>query len=175
MDKVSVALCIPTYERSDIVEEFLEECSEYYLDAGMDIYFYDGSSDTKTEKAVRRYQESRHIYYIKRPENFTFYMIFQGYGFQKEYDFIWPFGDATRYTKEAIELIVSNLKLQYDMICVDGTGLSKTGTRIFLKPQEFMRECAWHMDYIGATLLNQHTILNNVDWVHYEREHRKDL
>ena len=173
MDKVSVALCVRTSDRSDIVEEFLAECSEYYLDVGMDIYFYDGSKDTKTEKVVRKYQKDRCIYYIRRPEDYTVYMTFKGYGLKKKYDFIWLFGDAVRYTKEAIEKIVSNLKLEYDMICIDGSGLTKTGTRIFSEPQEFMRECAWRVDYMGATLVNQHTMLNNVDWMLYEEELRK--
>ena len=56
MEKVSAALCIPTSERSDMVEEFLVESSGYYLEAGMDIYFYDGSGDTKTEEIVHKFQ-----------------------------------------------------------------------------------------------------------------------
>lgn len=173
MGNVSVALCIPTYQRSEIVEEFLSECAEYYLDAGMDIYFYDGSEDTKTEDVVRKYQESSRIYYIKRPENYNTLMIFEGYGRTKEYDFIWLFGDASRYTKEAVEEIVFNLKLEYDVICVDGTDCSKTETQTFSKPQEFMRKCAWRVDYVGGTLINWHTMLSNIDWAAYNKEYRK--
>lgn len=173
MGKVSVALCIPTYQRSDIVEEFLTESAIYYLDAGMDIYFYDGSEDTKTEEVVREHQKDGRIYYIKRPENYTALIIFEGYGLEKEYDFIWMLGDAVRYTKGAVEQIVSHLNLEYDMICIDGSGLSKTGTRIFTEPQKFMSECAWRVDYIGATLLNQHTMLDNVDWVYCKDEYKK--
>lgn len=174
MGEVSVALCIPTYRRSNIVEEFLAECSQNYLNAGMDIYFYDGSEDTETEKVVRKYQKNNRIYYIRRQEKFSILMVYQGFGFEREYDFIWLFGDAVRYTEEAIKQMVSKLELKYDMICVDGSGLSKTGTKVFSEPQKFMRECAWRVDYIGATLLNCHTMLNNVDWIYYEEDYRKN-
>lgn len=173
MEKVSAALCIPTSERSDMVEEFLVESSGYYLEAGMDIYFYDGSGDTKTEEIVHKYQEGRRIFYIKRPAEYNIYMILQGFGFQREYDFICLFGDAVRYTKEAVETIVSNLKLEYDMVCIDGSGLSKTGTRTFSEPREFMRECAWRVDYLGATFINWHTMLKDVDWNYYDEKYRK--
>lgn len=170
MRNISVALCIQTYERSEIVEEFLAECSNYYLETGIDIYFYDGSQDKKTEDVVRKYQVNNRIYYIKRPENYTPLMIFEGYGLEKEYDFVWLFGDASRYAKVAVEQIISNLKLEYDMICVDGAGLGEMGTRVFDTPQEFMSKCACRVDYVGGTLLNCHTMLSDVDWKFYYEE-----
>lgn len=173
MGNISVALCIPTYERSEIVEEFLRESAIYYLDAGMDIYFYDGSEDTKTEEVVRKYLVDDRIYYIKRPKNYTLLMSFQGFGLKKEYDFLWLFGESVRHTKEAVSRIMSELKLEYDMICVDGSIFSKTGTRIFTEPQEFMRECAWRVDYIGGTILNCHTMLRDIDWKFYNKEWKK--
>lgn len=41
----SIALCIPTYQRHECVNEFLCEYAGYYQKYGIDIYYYDSSPD----------------------------------------------------------------------------------------------------------------------------------
>ena len=43
-----IALCIPTYENSKVVEDFLINCAPYYMECGIDIYFYDSSREDAT-------------------------------------------------------------------------------------------------------------------------------
>ena len=44
----NIALCIPTYKRPRVVEDFINTCASYYLYAGIDIYYYDSSPDSET-------------------------------------------------------------------------------------------------------------------------------
>lgn len=167
MGNISVALCIPTYERSEWIADFLENYAPHYIEAGIDIYYYDGSESTKTEEVVCSYAESGHIYYIKRPSTWYVPMIFQGYGLCKEYDFIWLCNDAVQLKKDAIDILAANLSTYYDMIEVNGTGYG-AGTRVFRNCNEYMQKCAWHVTLYGAVLLNTHTMLDRIDWRKYE-------
>lgn len=174
MSKVSVALCIPTYERSECVADFLENYAPHYIEAGIDIYYYDGSGSTKTEEVVCNYPKKEHVYYIKRPVDFHPLMIFQGYGLRKEYDFIWLCNDGFQYAKDAIKIIMTNLCADYDIVEINQSSLG-IGTRIFYSYSEYMQKCAPYAGAWGAVLLNSHTMLNNVNWNNYEDLFAMDL
>lgn len=167
MGKVSVALCIPTYERSEWIADFLENYAPHYIEAGIDIYYYDGSESTKTEEVICSYPQKNHVYYIKRPSEWQPLMIFQKYGLKKEYDFIWLCNDAVQLKKDAIDILMANLNTDYDIVEVNGTGYGP-GTKIFRNCNEYMQQCAWHLTLYGAALLNTHTILNRIDWEKYK-------
>jgi len=174
MENISVALCIVTYERSNIVQDFLINCSAYYIQAGIDIYYYDSSVSDKTESVVCNWPDQDHIYYIRMPSEMRpstkVYKIFQGYGLRKDYDFIWLSNDGLQCSSPAIEHLMSNLSLEYDIVEPCHTDRENIGTKIFTDPNEYMQMCAWHLTLFGATLLNSHTMLNNVDWACYENK-----
>lgn len=170
----SLALCIPTYERKDMVEDFLVRCSEYYIAAGIDIYYYDSSVSDETETLLREWADGAHIYYVRLPSelhpNAKAFKIFQGYGLKKEYDFIWLSNDGLQCSKPAIERIMSGLSLEYDIIEVIDAArdYNNVGTRTFTDQNEYMQKCAWYLGLFGAGILNVHTMLDGVDWESYE-------
>ena len=169
-----IALCIPTYERWDMVEDFLIRCSEYYIAAGIDIYYYDSSVSNETEALLQRWSDGEHIHYVRMPSelhpNAKAYKIFQGYGLKKEYDFIWLSNDGLQCSRAAIEQLISNLSLEYDIIeIVDAEkDYNHVGTRTFTDRNEYMQNCAWYLGLFGAAILNVHTMLEGVDWKSYE-------
>lgn len=174
MEKVSLALCIPTYERSNMVEEFLVNYSSYYIQAGIDIYYYDSSVSDHTKDVVCSWPDQDHVHYIRMPSemhgNIKVYKIFQGYGLKKSYDFIWLTNDGIRCLESAIEQLMSNLSLEYDMVQISQLDCKhkNVGTRVFTDPNEYMQLCGWHLNLFGAVVLNNHTMLNCVDWTYYE-------
>jgi len=178
MGNISVALCIPTYERSNLVQDFLINCSGYYIQAGIDIYYYDSSVSDETKDIVCSWPDQDHIHYVRMPSemhaNEKAYKFLQGHGLKKEYDFIWLSNDAMQCTKEAIEQLMSALSLEYDIIdIVGGSRVSmckNLETRIFTDSNEYMQKCALNLMLFGASLLNAHTMLNGVDWVSYEEK-----
>ena len=174
MGNISLALCIPTYERSSFVEDFLVNCSAYYVQAGIDIYYYDSSISDETKNVVCGWPDQNHIHYVRMPSdlhpNVKVYKIFQGYGLKKEYDFIWLSNDGLQSSQAAIAQIVENLKLSYDVIVPNSADYENIGTKVFTDRDEFMKDCAWRMTLFGAAILNWHTVLNHANWVFYENK-----
>lgn len=58
----SIALCIPTYQRHECVNEFLCEYAGYYQKYGIDIYYYDSSPDDLTFSIVMNSVKQIRIY-----------------------------------------------------------------------------------------------------------------
>lgn len=172
MSSISLALCIPTYERDNMVEDFLINCSAYYVQAGIDIYYYDSSVSDKTKNVVCGWSDQEHIHYVRLPTDMhpsvKVYKFFQGYGLKKEYDFIWPSNDTLQCKETAIGQLMFNLSLDYDIVEINQADREKIGSRVFTDPNEYMQMCAWHLGLLGAAALNRHTMLNSVDWAFYE-------
>lgn len=172
-----LALCIPTYKRPQVVEDFLKTCATYYLDAGIDIYYYDSSSDSDTEKIINKYKNDN-LYYIRMsadiPSNMKVYKIYSGYGLKRKYDFIWVCGDAIQYAQVAIDNLMERLDSCYDIIQMDCRDYGKIGDRIYTDYNEYLRDCAWELTLYGSAILNSDTILKNVDWDYYEKTYSKE-
>lgn len=173
MKDIKIAVCIPTYNRSQIVDEFLVRCSADYLNFGIDIYIYDSSTDNETERVVKLWQERLGcLYYIRMPSclhaNMKVFKIFQQQGLKVIYDFIWVCGDSLRFSKEALSLIVPRVTPDYDMIEVNGMDKEKLGIRVYDDLNDYFKDCAWHLTLFGAVLLNVKTMLTGVDWKGYE-------
>ena len=170
-----IALCIPTYKRSECVKEFLQEYAPYYTELGIDIYYYDSSPDTKTQEIVLGYaQKEERIHYIKMPEelhsNAKVYKIFQQYGLEKKYDFLWVCNDAIRWAENALAGIIEQVDSKYDIIEPDYDDVEQLGQKEYSDYNEYLRDCAWKLTLYGAAMVNIDTILSNVDWKRYEEE-----
>lgn len=165
----SVALCIPTHGRSELVRDFLESCADYYIPSGVDIYYYDSSADRQTEAVVTSWKDQEHVHYIRMegaPLGEKLLRIFQGDGLRKEYDFLWLSNDATQFIPSDLALILQNLSESYDFIEFDN--FPNIETRVFTDPDELLganTNCV----HIGASVMNVRTMLRDVDWSKYEK------
>ncbi|MDR1772933.1 MAG: hypothetical protein LBS02_20230 [Hungatella sp.] len=173
MEDIKIAVCIPTYDRSQIMKEFLESCSADYANFGIDIYIYDSSTNDETENMVMLWKERLNgLYYIRVPScihaNIKVFKIFQQQGLKNAYDFIWVCGDSLRFSEKALSSILQNVTLEYDMIEVNANDVGKLGTRVYNNHNDYFRDCAWHLALFGAVILNVKTMLSNVDWNDYE-------
>ena len=123
MNSLSMAVCIPTYERKDIVEDFLNTCYESYTAAGIDLYFYDSSMGDDTERLIQSWLPKGRLYYIRMPSdmhpNAKAYKIFQGFGLEKDYDFILLSSDGLQHKVDIISQAMECLDLKHDMIIWD--------------------------------------------------------
>ena len=65
-----LAFCIPTYNRSTMVEEFLEQFASLFYQLGIDIFFYDSSEDNATELVAKKWKKVyENIDYIHTPSD----------------------------------------------------------------------------------------------------------
>ena len=178
MAALTMAVCIPTYERRDIVEDFLNNCYDTYTAAGSDLYFYDSSIGNDTQELIQQWLPKGQLYYIRMPSdmhpNAKAYKIFQGCGLEKEYDFILLSSDGLQHKADIVSQAMECLELKHDMIILDWIGEQDEGSRIISNLDELMVSCAYHMSSFGAVILNTHTMLHDVDWASYEERFLKE-
>ena len=68
--KTTIALCIPTYERCDVLKDFFITCAQYYIESGIDIYIYDSSISDDTRKLVLEWRKKyKAINYVSISES----------------------------------------------------------------------------------------------------------
>lgn len=93
--KYSIACCFLTHNHPDIVKDILDKCLKIYANFGVDIFFYDDSDDDATKQiAEKKISEgASNLFYIDVHSaingDHKYYLILQGYGLPKDYDYIW--------------------------------------------------------------------------------------
>lgn len=168
--RYNIALCIPTRNSAAMVQDFLERCSSHYIGTGIDIYYYDSSEDDATKEVVCGWEKNKnHIHYIRMPAETTLaekqLHILMGRGLKKSYDFLSLSNDSTQYSAKVIQQIVNGICLEYDFIVYSNDKELKT--RTYTNPDLFLLECGrWSM-HLGGSMMNVHTMLNEVDWDAY--------
>lgn len=162
----SLAICIITYERAESVRAFLENCAAYYIAAGADIYYYDSSRNDETEMIVTTWTDKDHVHYLRLPPELTpnekMYRVFQGFGWEKHYDFMALTNDSNQFSQRAVEHLMQCLRKTYDII------VYTEKTYKSCDPQEFFNVCGRGLMHLGCTFVNVHTVLENVNWAKYE-------
>ncbi len=176
--KGELAVCIPTYCRKAIVEELLKTNMELFLKYGIDVYIYDSSDDDHTQLLVETWQKIYfNLYYVRFPpelhSNMKVYKIFQKYSLYKDYDYLWVCSDSIRWAEEVIIQVKNQLANGYDMIVINYRDESHSGEKEYCDPVFFAKECGWHLTLYGATVLNTHTMLENVNWKELQKKYNK--
>lgn len=171
-----LAICIPTYNNSEIVEELLIRCGDIYKRKSFDVYIYDSSENEETKVVVNRFQKKyNNLFYtaIKSSvhSNRKVYMIYKKFSEETRYDYIWVCSDSIRWKENIFDRIEKELEKDYDIIVVNHRDAEKIGTREYNDINQLFLACAWHMTLYGATILNVKTILNHVDWKYYIRKY----
>ena len=166
-----IALCIPIYKTYQLAEEFLKEYSASYIQAGIDIYYYDSTPDDSVKKVIDNWVDDEHIYYIEmRSATHSVekvYQIFQGIGLQFEYEYIWMCNDAVRCSHIGLEKLLYQMKKNFDIITIDVCDTEKNVDCIFTSPNDYVQHCFNTMTLYGSIILNAKTFLKDVDWSKY--------
>ncbi len=162
----SLAICVATYERPELIRDFLEKCAAYYAEAGVDVYFYDSSKSDETEKLVLSWPEQEHVFYVRIPSDVPLsekmLMILQQYGLNRSYDFVCLSNDSTQYSKDAIKYLMEKLNMRFDYVIYQ-----YRYSGVIKNPRKLLN-CGADAQHLGASFLNVRTMLTGVDWSSYE-------
>lgn len=164
-----LAICVPTYNRPDVIQELMAKGLSIFQEYEIDIYIYDSSEGTETEKIV---EENKNIYsnlsYIRVDSsvhsNMKVYNIYRHYQHVALYKYIWICADYIRWSEAVIKAVCENLDKEYDMLIVNHHDVENIGTREYDDKNELFVDCAWHMTLYGATIIKIETVLKDVDW-----------
>ena len=142
-----LAFCIPTYNRSTMVEEFLEQFASLFYQLGIDIFFYDSSEDNATELAAKKWKKVyENIDYIHTPSdwhaNHKVMYIYEQYVKNHIYDYLWICGDSVRHSEKILKQIIALLDSDYDIIVINGIDKGRIGTREYADGNELFQDCA---------------------------------
>ncbi|RKJ42005.1 hypothetical protein D7X94_00565 [Acutalibacter sp. 1XD8-33] len=178
-----IAMCIPIYRTYELAQEFLENYSKNYLETGIDIYYYDSTPDDSVKSVIDKWVDNDRIFYLKMDSKLhsseKVFKIYQGYGLQYEYQYIWLCNDGIRCSKMALETISLQLAENYDFIVLDPLSTSRTdqniekNQKVFYSQSEFFDKCLVATRLYGGTILNARTMLAGVDWERYESAYLK--
>lgn len=169
MGDIKLAVCIPTYNRPEVIEELIQTSNQQYMQHHFDIFIYDSSEDTRTEEVVREYKKQlSNLYYVKIDpkihSNMKVYNIFREFGHSLKYDYLWVCSDSIRWSQQVLDSVDTYTKKEYDIIIPNYRDVEKVGDREYTDKNSLFLDCAWHMTLYGATILKVSTMLSNVNW-----------
>lgn len=167
---MNVAMCIPTYNRSKVVEDTLSRGIENYKKYGIDIYYYDGSTNDDTKKLVQKYidQGYTNIKYISEsdPEK-RHVLCFTGGGLEKEYDYVWPVKDRVWFEEPTLVKVMQAMQEGHDAIflgvlpCFSNPTV---GTKVYTEPEEFYRDWGYLVTSLDVNIFKRETMISELTY-----------
>jgi hypothetical protein len=151
-----LAVCIPTHNRREVLEECLESILPQADVLGVGVCVSDNGSSDGTWPALealkRQYpwmQILRHTRDIGYRDNLT------GVVLSSHAQYVWPIGDKLVLLPGALEFVVAELvRLHPDAIVVNAPGrVISIAEKVYTDPQVCLTELGWHTDLLGATVL----------------------
>jgi len=168
--KKTLAMFVPTYNRSLIINELFDENLFLYAKYDIDLYIYDSSEDDETDKIVKTFQNNfENLYYVRLPSdmhtNVKAYKIFQKYSWVRDYDYIWLCNDIKRFYPETISGLMDIISTSvYDIIILDQYRIASANNREYSDINQFFIENTWQLTNFGTSLLKTSTMLDGVNW-----------
>lgn len=164
-----IAVCIPTYNRIDLIREFLETQTEIYFNNNIDIWIYDSNEGDECKKLVNKYSEIyNNIFYVSIASsvhsNEKVMRIYQGQDRGKKYEYLWLSQDAYRITDNELKEIISLIDREYDIITISNDDVECIGSKEYQNLLFYFRDAAWKLTGYGNCIVKTSTMTDNVNW-----------
>ena len=181
--KYSLACCYLTHNHPEVVKEILDRCLKAYADHDIDICMYDDSDDDATKNLVEQYiaEGASNLYYVDIHEaqsgDHKHYLLMQGYGLPKDYDYIWPSKDRVCFESSYLDNLCAAIDEGHDVIIGNCEGSRwDVGINVlqdvYNDPVEFYRKYAVVSTNWEALIRKRDTMLNPIDWAEYEKKYK---
>lgn len=165
----SMAICIPTYNRPDLVRDTLQFELPSLIKWNIDVYIYDSSSNNLTENIIKEFQNDGfdNLYYIKLSVDILLetkvIKIFSFYGMKQSYEYLWLTNDVFGISDLLLKDLNTILSKKYDIILVNNKDVEQIGIREYKNANDFFDDCAWRSTLFGAVILHNN-IFKYADW-----------
>ena len=166
-----LAICIPTYNRADV----LQDTFSYELDAcrelGIDVWVYDSSTDGKTRELMETLKDYNNVYYVSVDGSMDekVLMIYQSYARAKEYDYLWVVGDSVGFSRDILVKIVDALETNPTMIIINHTDLQNLGNKDYDDAHAMFCELFWRSTLLGSVIIRA-DLYKDIDWIPYREK-----
>ena len=163
-----LAICVPTYNRADVVEEILLYSAEYLKKHDVDIYYYDSGDNRDVEAIVDKHNQNGHnnVYYVRVPSDYLYGdkidLIYSGEGLKKEYDYIWPIKERIIPNERMLELVLARCDGEADAIISLTLGdIYEGDTFNFYSPVDLYRYFGKQTTSLETAIYNTKTMLGD--------------
>lgn len=169
-----LAICIPTYNQPEMIQEMLIRCLGMYTEAGIDIYIYDSSPGSETDSIISEYQvDYQNIYYSHLPadthSNLKVLGAYQEIIEMKKYAYLWLCPDYIQLTRQGMECVLDHCRTGFDICVLNYRDVEHIGEKRYTDIDMFFLDCAWHMTSYMATIIRLASF-DDVEWEKlYER------
>jgi len=166
---MKLAICIPTYQASSMLEELIVRCMNTYISYGIDVYIYDSSEDDLTYKMISK-MGNKNIFYqridSKIESNMKVIRIFQDMQ-ESVYDYIWLCPDYFHLLENGIKHVSPLLDGKNDFIILNYRDVQELGDCVWNDYNDVFRNLAWHMTSYMSTIVNRKSVLFDIDWSYF--------
>lgn len=166
----NLAICIPTYNRSEVLKDTFDYELDACRDLGIDIYLYDSSTDGKTKELVESLSEYGNLYHIEINTTVTLdekvVMIYQSYKREKKHDYLWLVGDSVGFSRDLLTQVLEAIQSEPTMILVNNDDLQNLGNKEYHDVREIFRELFWKSVLWGSILIKE-SLYYDIDWKPY--------
>ena len=176
--KNSLVCCYMTHDHPDIMETVLKNSLNSYAEHDIDVCVYDDSEDHRTDEIVRGYinNGAHNLYYVDagkaRGGNGKLYLIMNGYGLPKDYDYIWPTKDRVYFDGTYLDRLCEKIDEDHDVVL----GINEwqrwdvshpVSCDEYNDPVLFFRDYGFFITNWECTIRRRSTMLEPVDWQKY--------
>lgn len=154
-----LAISFITYNRAKHINEDLEKIALPTQKKGIDIYIFDGSTDNKTERVVKKYIEKgyKHIFYYHYESDVesTHKRVVDAM-LLPDAEYIWFCGDKFVIAPQNYGMVMKYIELSYDIITIYGKPIKCTKT--FNNPVEYIDYSIIPLTHFGSTIIKKELI-----------------
>ena len=117
-----MVLCLLTYNRPEIINEFLMKEIDILYKLKVDLIFYDSSETEATKKIIEHFQKEKYnnLYYnkvdSKVSSNEKFFKVASE--IDETYQYVWISHDHTIFNEQALNYIMKSLEKKPDFIYI---------------------------------------------------------
>lgn len=174
-----MAVCILTYDRDDLITEFLKTQVELYEQFEVDVWIYDSNENHVCGKTIKEYIKLySNLYYVEVNSNLhsnkKALQIIKGYGRTKKYDYIWFTQDAFRIEQDELESIIEIVQNDFDIITIANDDSKCLSSKEYYDVREYFKDSAWKLTGYGNCILKTSSMIDNADWDKIEKKYLVD-
>lgn len=163
-----LAICVPTYNRAEMIEEMLIRCGKLYQSKEIDVYFYDSSKDERTQRILDHYSQIyNNLFYRKVPSsthsNIKVLNIYEEFSKDKKYEYLSICPDYMQFSKAGIDTIEEECEKGFDLCVLNFQDVEHIGRKVYTDINEVFLDCAWQMTCYVSTIVYL-PFLEDTDW-----------
>jgi len=171
-----LSICIPTYNRADILKDSVQELIEIAGEFSVPICISDNASPDHTTLVIRELQKKYpYIFYSRNVENIGMDRNFEAVLKMARTHYAWLLGDDDRIRKRSVKRILEIINANdYDVIVVNGgiasepfVRVSDVPSREFTDCNELLSELGWHMTWMSSLIYN-HSLIEKANFPRYD-------